>query len=284
MRLTACSLLALASIAMTQSAPSFRGGTHAVVLDVAVFDGDRVVTTLGASDFEVVDNDVRQTVSAVDFNVLPIDLRLVFDTSGSITDADLEWYLRAMRQVTATLEPRDRCEIMTFNARIADAASRQSPPIDIVLRRGGPEGTSFFDAASLAMVTVPLLDRRQVAIVLSDARDNTSFFDEQTLLDIARRTDTVVYTVLAGEPAVIRAVSVSRLQAISVLTGGRLVRTPHERAVGDAVTTALEEFRHSYVVRYTLQGVRLEGWHKVEVKVRGGGGYKIRTKAGYFGR
>ena len=120
-----------------------------MVVEVAVFDDDRVVTGLTAADFEVRDNGVRQKVSDVDFNTLPLDLRLVFDVSGSITPDQLEWYARAMHRVAARLESRDRCEIIAFNARIADLASRQHPPVTIDLsRRGGREGTAFFDAVT----------------------------------------------------------------------------------------------------------------------------------------
>ncbi len=270
------------AVAQNPSPQVFRAATHAVALDVAVFDAGRAVAGLGKEDFEVFDNGVPQAVSAAEFNLLPIDLRLVFDTSGSISEDDLDRYLRAMRLVADTLAPQDRFEVITFNSRIADATSRQQPPVAISIQRGGPDGTAFFDAVSLAMVTVPALDRRRIVIVLSDANDNASFFDEATLLDVARRTDAVVYTILpaaaGGEP-----VSVARLQALSLVTGGRLIRARHERLTGQAVATALDEFRHSYVLRYTLDGVPLAGWHTLEVKVRGGSRYLVRARAGYIG-
>lgn len=282
-RLVLAALLAITAAWPQTQAPVFRSTTRARMVDVAVFDGDRVVTGLRAEDFELRDNGVRQAITDIDLKVLPLDLRLVFDISGSISEADLARYLHAMRQVAATLRPTDQCEIVTFDARIADAASRQSAPISINLQRGPTDGTTFFDAVSLAMVTVPSLDRRQVTIVLSDARDNASFLDEASLLEAARRTDAVVYTVLPGTRASNRAVSVARLESLAMLTGGRLVET-HERAVGRAVITALDEFRQSYVLFYTPTGVPLEGWHALEVTVRERGGYRVRARAGYFGR
>src|SRR5204863_862431 len=123
----------------------------------------------------------------------------------------------------AALEPRDRCEIITFNSRIADAAALQHPPIKIVLQRGGQDGTAFFDAVALAMVTIPTPDRRQITIILSDAMDNISLLDEKTMLDAARHTDAVVYTILPGDPKDARPVSVERLRALSLLTGGGIV-------------------------------------------------------------
>jgi hypothetical protein len=274
--------LAIAASSISVSSQVFRTTTHGVSVDVAVFDGERVVSGLRAQDFELRDNGVPQPISDVDVNVLPLDLRLVFDLSGSISESDLQLYLRAMREVAATLQPRDQCEIITFDARIVDAASRQPPPISINVQRGPTDATTFFDAVSLAMVTTPALDRRQVTVVLSDARDNASFLDETSLLEAARRTDAVVYTILPGPPSSNRAVSVARLQSLAMLTGGRLVST-HERAVGRAVITALDEFRQSYVLRYVPKGVALEGWHRLEVKVRNRD-YRIRAKAGYFPR
>jgi len=271
----------LAGGAQERTTQVFRASTYAVVVNVAVFDGAYVVHGLGIDDFDVFDNGVRQTLASVERNVLPIDLRLVFDTSGSISEDDLRRYRRAMEQVAAELDLDDRCEIITFNSRIADAASRQSPPVAITLHRGGPDNTAFFDAVSLAMITVPTLDRRQVTVVLSDARDTASFFDGATMLEAARLTDAVVYGVLPASP-VTEGVSADRLQALAVLTGGRLVRAESDRLVGAAIVDAMRDFRQSYVLRYTLAGVDPAGWHTLDVRVRGGR-YRIRTKDGYFG-
>ena len=271
---------------LPQSGPpqAFRAATDAVALDVAVFDSDRVVSSLGASDFELYDNGVRQTVFAVDFNTLPIDLRLVFDTSGSISEADLDVYLRAMRRVAAALHPEDRCEIVTFGNRIADAARRQQPPVNVTLQRTGQEGTSFFDAVTLAMITVPALDRRRITIVLSDANDNASFFDESTFVEAARRTDAVVYTILPAQLTPEQWPLAARLRALSLLTGGRLVSSRRDSQLGSTINAAIDEFRQSYVLRYTVSGVPVAGWHKLTVKVRGANRYTVRARDGYFGR
>jgi len=279
-----CIAMTLASVtALAQEpAPQFRAGADAVTLNVSVFQGDRVVPNLTASDFEVSDNGVRQNVVAADFNRLPVDLRLVFDTSGSISDDELQRYLKMMQRVAETLDKSDRAEIITFTTKIAEAAARQNPPLKVHLERGRHENTAFFDAGLAAMTTVAMPDRRQVTILLSDAMDNASFFDEDTLFEAARRTDAVVYSVLPGDSMEGRAVSVSRLQILSQLTGGRLVKTP-PNYVASAIIDTIKEFRQSYLLRYTVSGVAVPGWHKVSVKVKGGG-YRVRTKTGYFGK
>ena len=262
---------------------NFRAATHAVAVDVAVFDGGRAVTTLGPGDFEILDNGVRQTIVSVDRNVLPIHLRLVFDTSGSITDADLERHRRAMVLVTSALRPDDTCEILTFSSRIAAAAAAQRPPVTISLRRRLPDGTAFFDAVSLAMITSPLPDRRQITIVASDAHDNVSFFDETTLLDAARRTDAVVYAIMPVEST--KAVPLrARLEALTLLTGGRVVESPRSDRTGRLIAAAIEEFRQGYVVRYTLSGIPAPGWHRLDVRLPGNPRYTVRAREGYVSR
>jgi VWFA-related protein len=275
--------LAAAIVCAQAQVPVFRAGGHGVTVPVAVFNRDQIVRNLTVQDFQIRDNGVEQVIDSADLYTLPIDLRLVFDTSGSISEEDLAYFLRTMRRVTETLEPSDLCEIITFNTRIAEAASRQSPPVKVELKRGGSDGTAFFDAATLALITSPTPDRRQITILLSDAKDNASFFDEATMLEAARLTDSVVYTILPGDPRLGRAVSAARLHALSLLTGGRLVRAP-QQTLAAVIIDAIKEFRQSYAVRYTLTGGRIEGWHKVDVRVRGRHSYRIRTRAGYFGR
>lgn len=287
MRLGAALLMTAACVAGLSAAArppaQFRAATDAVAVDVAVFDGDRVVSSLTAADFEIIDNGVRQAIHSVDRNTLPIDLRLVFDTSNSITAEQLEKYRKAMGRVAAALKPDDTAEILTFSGRVGLAASRQHPPVKIEVTRVSPEGTAFFDVVSLAMITKRTLNRRQITIVLSDAVDNVSFFDEPALYNAARLTDAVVYAIVPPEISSTAEPLAPRLRMLTLLTGGRLIRATRDGPMGDAIILALQEFRQSYVVRYILNGVPTPGWHKLSVRIPGTR-YTIRAREGYFGR
>ena len=274
----------LSAVALAQQQKPFISTTHAVAVDVSVYDGPRAVTSLGVGDFEVIDNGVRQTLSGAPRNTLALDLRLLFDTSGSITADDLEKYRRAMARVAGALRPDDRIEILTFNGRIAEIVPLQHPPITIAFDRLGRDGTSFFDAVSLAMITRPIIERRQITIVLSDAIDNSSFFDKDTLYAAARRTHAVVYTVLPIALAQDTSRYAARLDMLSRVTGGQLFRAQWDSRMGNTVTRALDEFRQGYVLQYAPTGVPIEGWHTITVRVTGGRRYTIRAREGYFGR
>ena len=96
MRLLAIALAAGIAVAPQQDPERarFSSAAHGVSIDVAVFDGKNVVTSLTAADFQVIDNGVEQKVESVDLNRLPIDLKLVFDTSGSISPEGTSRYFK----------------------------------------------------------------------------------------------------------------------------------------------------------------------------------------------
>jgi len=275
--------MTMAVVAREQQLPTFRSVTHTVAVDVSVFDRQRAVLALTAKDFDVQDNGVRQTISGVVPNNLPLDVRLLFDTSGSISKDDLERYRRAMVRVAEALRPEDRVEILTFSGRIAEIVALQHPPISIEAPRQPRDGTSFFDAVSLAMITRPSLERRQVTIILTDALDNASFFDKDTLYDAARRSHAVVYCVLpAGLPENSR--YAARLELLARVTGGRLVHSGRDAEMGNTIIRTLNEFRQGYVLHYGLDGVPLAGWHKLTVQIPRARKYTVRAREGYFAR
>ncbi len=287
MRRTLAIVAVVAALTALPSAQGmvFRGGADAVVLDVTVQRGKTPVPGLRAEDFEVVDSGVPQAVTDVSYSRVPIDLRLVFDTSGSITDDQLQRYLRAMTQITGALQPEDRCDILTFSTRVLELAALQAPPIAISLRRALPRATSFFDAVGLSLVTARVDGRRQLTIVLSDADDNTSFFDNETMLEMARRTDAVVYTLTPvdawqSDPDRGKFFR-QRLERLAQLTGGRMI--PAETDVVPAFLGAIEEFRQSYVIMYNATGVPKGGYHQITVSVHGQKALAVRTRQGYTG-
>jgi VWFA-related protein len=294
-----------------QDRPVFRADANAVLVDVSVTDGRTSVANLTPADFIVLDNGVQQTVTELDFGRLPMDVRIVFDTSGSVSDAQLAKHVHAMTQVGAALKPGDRCEAWAFARHMVDVVPLSDPPIDAHLSRSGSDGTSFFDAVSVAMITVPRPGRRQLTIVLTDGYDTSSFFDGPALARAAQHTDAVVYAVSPPAPAVSSGMSITLppsvagagnvimthpppsaatagsatrvLEALAKTTGGRLLTLDNKGDIGASFLKAIEEFRQSYLLRYRPEGVTSEGWHTLAVSVRSAKKYTVRAKQGYEG-
>jgi len=260
-----------------QERPIFKADVDAVLVDVAVMDGRKPVPNLTPADFVVRDNGVEQSVTSLDFARVPVDVRLVFDTSGSLTDEQLGRHERAMQELGAALAADDRLEIFKFRRKATRMTPLQSPPVQVIIHREGGDGTAFFDAASLAMITTPHPGRRQLTILMTDGIDTASFFDWATLQHAAERSDAVVYTV---SPFQDRRAS-TMLEPIASATGGRFVEASGSGDIGALFVKVLNEFRQSYVLRYTLTGVARPGWHTLSVTVRGPKKYDVRARRGY---
>ena len=94
--LLATLLAASAASAAPQEVPTFSAQVESVYVDVWVGHGSAPVPGLAASDFEVQDNGVAQTIELVDTSRVPLHAVLVLDTSASVAGAPLEALKRAV--------------------------------------------------------------------------------------------------------------------------------------------------------------------------------------------
>ena len=268
----------LAAVPLIQSV--YRSRTDVVVIDVAVMDGKNPVTNLTKDDFEVRDNGVLQTVLDFDRGKLPLDVTLTIDISGSMTAAKRRAVERAVAQVSNSLGPDDRAGVVTFGKGVAESAPLRHPPVTVDLRVQGI-GTSVLDAILLALVTPPTVDRRQLNLFMTDGDDTTSMFDPKTVLDTARHTNgQLSFVVLRGGGVDVDGAVRDVFGTIARATGGEVIQIDQHEALTEAFMTAIENFRMSYLLRYTPTGVPSLGWHDVSVRVKGRN-YTIRARRGY---
>src|SRR3954467_13667688 len=80
----AVTALLLSGVPLSSQKQSFSSSTLAVSVDVLVTDGHAPVAGLAASDFELRDNGVLQTIDLVDTSEIPVNAVLALDTSASI--------------------------------------------------------------------------------------------------------------------------------------------------------------------------------------------------------
>src|SRR6187431_59141 len=76
--------------------PTFRLATPSVVLDVSVTRDGKPVAGLTVPDFRLVDNGVRQTITDVNREQLPVDVTLIADLSGTAEGPRLDAFRRAL--------------------------------------------------------------------------------------------------------------------------------------------------------------------------------------------
>lgn len=273
----------------------FRAGVDLVSVEVAVRNGRVPVADLGRDEFRLTDNGVVQQIEALSTEAVPIDVSLLIDTSASALGA-IDRMKSDVQKIANLLRPVDRLRLVTF-ARTAQEVFPMQAPIDPLpirqLKALG--GTSLNDTMLYALAWPSVPDRRHLIVVCTDGEDSTSVLDDDLVPALASRSDAVLHVVLfkpdagpgagprpmsSGPPVVLR--SVTKLREAATVTGGETI------ALNDAVAafrTIIDDFRRSYVLRYTLRGVKREGWHDVAVTVTRTGGerFTVRARKGYFG-
>jgi VWFA-related protein len=118
---------------------------------------------------------------------------------------------------------------------------------------------------------------RALLLVFSDGFDTASWLTSEAVLDAARRSEVVAYTVAVGV-----ANRPPFLRDLSRLTGGTLLQIESTKDLAAAFVGILNEFRQRYLVSYSPRGVAKEGWHRIEVRVDRKGA-AVKARAGYMG-
>ena len=205
-RLVAASVVVLMGGAVAPSAqqPTFSAKREAVRVDVLVTDRGKVVTGLGASDFEVRDNGVLQTVELVSFQQIPLNVFLAFDVSSSVSGERLKHLQNAGHALLDRLAKDDR-------SASAHIQSHGPPPRGVDRRhRSCTAGARLMCSRqeirrwSMARMHAIMLDPsdggRNLLLVFSDGLDTASWLTPERVLDSAKRSEFVVYGVSSRGP------------------------------------------------------------------------------------
>ena len=269
-----------------QQIPAFRAATDVVRVDVSVRQGTRVLTGLSAKDFEVFDNGVRQEIAELSFGRLPIDVTVALDVSFSVTGVLLQQLQRAVTQLMRDMRPGDRLKLMMFNMRVTRVVDFTTDvrQIEQALRAtGAGGGTSLYDAISVAMISAPSADRRQLVVVFTDGIDSNSISDPGALVDIVHRTNaTLTFLVPTGVVPIMAARAPgSLLIGLAQETGGAMIFAPRSMDLSTPFQTVLERFRSTYVLHYAPRGVERTGFHTLQVHVKREN-TAVTARRGYF--
>jgi VWFA-related protein len=276
----------------------FRAAADVVSVDASVQRDRRPVTGLRAADFELLDNGVPQQISEVAYEKLPIDVTLLLDISASVTGPLLEELGRALRQVRADLAPGDRIRLLTFNMSVRRLVDFTQPAANLdqaLASVRGAGSSAVLDGLAVALTGTDAPGRRRLIVLFSDGQDSTSITDADALLDVAKRSTPTVAIIL-GSPNPERPASILRTSSslssatvgalterIAAETGGLVTPVKAGESVSSKFRRMLQDFRSSYVLYFTPQGVERSGAHSLEVRLKRGGA-EVRARRGYVWR
>ena len=298
---TAATAVLMLALATAQEPSRFRSGIDAVRVDVLVTDGNVPVAGLSAADFELFDNRVRQHIDAATIEDLPVSMMLALDTSASVHGAALEDLKRALKASLEPLDAGDRVALMTFSAGLAVRADWTTDreairrAIDAIPARGG---TALWDAIYAAITwRDPIPDRRALVLLFSDGKDTASWLPYSAVLDRARRSDAVVYSISVDLDDVHSGALLYRsgidlhgragppmdpiLPELADISGGQSFRAAGTGRLTETFTRIVRQFRTRYLLTYSPTGVSPDGWHAIEVKLKNRRG-AVRARRGYL--
>ena len=272
----------------------FRARTDVVSISTSVKRGNAPVANLTAADFTVSDNGVAQSVEAVTIEAVPLDVTLFMDTSGSTAGA-LDRMKRNLVHIAGMLRPVDRFRLMTIGLAVDVPVPWQPAGQPLTLDMKAVPGISLiYDALFVALTHTPEAGRRHLIVAMTDARDCGSVIDGARVLDASGRSEAVLHWIyveasgdfdsngIAAWCTPTDAGEVDYVGQSATRTGGE----SHRSRFGDpAVRTfsrLLDEFRQSYVLRYSPRGVAAAGWHTVLVTVPRQPSLTIKARSGYF--
>jgi Ca-activated chloride channel family protein len=276
--------------------PAFRAGVDVVSLNVTVTDSSgRYITDLQKEEFLVFEDGVQQEVTFFSKTPLPIALALLLDTSASMEEK-LATAREAAIGFVRRLRPEDTAMVIDFNSRVnvRQGFTNDRAALEAAIRSTSAAGsTSLYNAIYISLkelkkfptVTAEAL-RRHAVVLLSDGEDTSSLLSFDEVLDLARRSETAIYTIgLRGRESVQgRGFQEADfvLRQLAQETGGRAFFPSSMAELGRIYDQISEELASQYTLGYSSKNPRRDGqWRRIVVRVARQNAV-ARTKQGYF--
>ena len=249
------------------------------------------VSNLGAQDFEVRENGVRQDIRLFLNEDIPVTVGLVVDHSSTM-QPKLAEVSAAARTFVRSSNREDEMFVVNFNEKVSlglPGAIRftNSPrQLEDAIGTSRAKGqTALYDAIATALQELRAGSRdRKVLIVVSDGGDNASARSLEAVMKLAGQSSAVIYTVgLFDEDDSDRNPGV--LKGLARATGGEAFLPKQVNEVVAICERIASDIRHQYTIGYVPVTPATDGsYRSIRVAARENGRDKlsVRTRTGYI--
>lgn len=274
----------------------FRARVEMVSLNVTVVDGEnRYVTDLDKQDFGVFEDGAKQEITYFNKTSLPIALSLLLDTSASMEQRMFTAQDAAIG-FAKRLRPQDLAQVVDFDTRVevlSDFTADMSALETAIRATQAGGSTSLFNAIYISLRELGKIRakseddvRRRAIVLLSDGEDTSSLVTFEEVLDLAKRSETAIYTI--GLQSRDNGISKGFREAEFVLrqlaqeTGGRAFFPQRAEDLAGIYGVIADELSSQYTLGYAPSNQRRDGaWRRLTVQVNRQG-TSARTKRGYY--
>ncbi len=292
---TAASLfLGRASLAQSRPTPPASSAisvqTDMVVLPVNVTDAKgNAVLGLSDQDFRVYEDGRLQKIALFQQGDAPITVGLIVDHSRSM-GTQLPEVADAVSSFAQSGNPRDEMFVVDFNDDVSvellngkpftDDPKELAKAVSAVRARGR---TALYDAVAEGLLHLQLGHyERKALIIISDGGDNASAQKLSQVLELARKSQVVIYSIgLIGDTG---EVNPGVLNHFAKATGGVAYFPDSKNTVASISTQIARDLREQYTLGFAPEKTNsAHAFRKIEVKVSAPGQGKLhaRTRTGY---
>ncbi len=290
--------LLTATLAAQDSDRTFRAGIDIVSLTVTVTDpANHYILDLGQKDFSVFEDGVKQDLTFFNRKQQPLALSLLLDSSASM-EGRLGLLQTAATNFVKRLQPSDLAQVIDFDSRVEIRQSFTGRHEDLegaIKQTAAGGSTSLYNALYIALKELKKIQaktdddvRRQALIVFSDGEDTSSLVSFDEVLDLAKRSETAIYTISlqADTPnsAQHRGFQEAEfvMRQLALETGGRAFAAKRADELNGVYGEIANELASQYVLGYTSKNqIRNGAWRRIVVQVAREN-VTPRTKKGYY--
>ncbi len=252
----------------------------------------RFVTDLTKNDFQVYENKKPQSI--LEFTAesdLPLRIAILVDTSNSIRERFRFEQEAAIQFLSKALRPgQDHAIIVGFDS-VPQIQTELTGDLELLskslrdMRPGG--GTSLYDAIFYTCrdrlaKDQPLYKFRHAMVILSDGDDTQSLKTRDQALELAQKTDVVIYTI---------STNISRmttpgdkvLRYFAEETGGLSFFPFKVEDLEQSFENIANELRHQYNIYYRPEPLRTDGsYQSIDLRVKDRKNMLVRARKGYY--
>jgi Ca-activated chloride channel homolog len=274
----------------------FRSTVDVVSLNVTVVDHqNRYITDLNEEDFAVFEDGTRQDLIVFNRTSLPIALSLLIDTSASM-ESRMRIAQDAAVGFVRKLRNQDLGQVVDFDSRvqILQDFTNNVDELERSIRSTTAGGsTAMYNALYISLKELAKIKattaedvRRQAIVLLTDGEDTSSLVSYEEVLDLAKRSETAVYTIAlqakdAPQTKGFREAEFV-LRQFAQETGGRSFFPSRIEDLKDVYGQIADELSSQYSIGYASKNPRRDGaWRRIVVQVARPQ-VVARTKRGYY--
>jgi len=275
--------------------PAFRAGVDIVSLNITATDGqNHYVTDLDLNDFAVFEDGVKQDVTFFTRRQQPIALSLLLDSSASMEDK-LPTLQVAASNFVRRLRPNDLAQVIDFDSKveIRQVFTGNHDDLEAAIRQTQAGGsTSLHNAIYIALKELKKVKavseedvRRQALVVFSDGEDTSSLVSFDEVLDLAKRSETAIYTIsLRGADTQTKGFREAEfvMRTLAQETGGRSFFPTKVEDLNGVYAQISDELASQYTLGYISKNQRRDGSYRRIVVQVAKPGVTPRAKRGYY--